>query len=416
MAGGPALARGGGGRGGGGGRSFGGGGGRSFGGGGRSFGGGGRSFGGGGGRSFGGGGGRSFGGGSRGGGGGLGGRDRGGSRDLGGRGNRDLGGGSRDLGGRGNRDLGGGNRDFGGGRNNRGDGLAGMAGNRPSTLPANRIDRANLPNRPVQMPGRGGGLAGVAGSRPRPSRPMERQNLSNQASSIRNSSYRNTRITQINNGNRLNGYHGYHGWNGYGNGAHYPYGWGGGAWGCIGGAALGSLLGVTIGAIGNDDDGSAVSNVVYEGDNVYVNGENAGSSQDYYQEAQQLATQPLPAPDMSTNQEEQWQPLGVFALAPPGAAESTTMLQLEVNSQGAVEGNYLNQLTGESAPVKGSIDKKTQRISWVLGDNTSTVFDTSLPNLLADQTDVLVHFGVDSTQQMVMVRLPEPPMQAEQPT
>jgi hypothetical protein len=466
IAGGPAFARGGGGRGGGGGgrgmggggRSMGGGGGRSFSGGGghRAAGGGGRSFSGGGGRSY-GGGGRSYGGGGHSFGGG-GGRSfgSGGSRNFGSSGSRNLGGGGglsgRDFSGnRGN--VGGGDRGshFGGSRE-RGsgfgggnDGLAGMAGSRgdfggarPSQLPARdfgggarpsqlpgrdlgnrgtRIDRGNLPNRPVQMPGAGGGLAGMAGSRPRPTQPINRQNLGNQASNIRGNYYGGNRYNQINHyggyGGRYNGYHGYPGWNGHG--GYYPYNWSGAAWGCVGGAALGSLLGIAINRFGDDGDSSAVNNVVYEGDNVYVNGESAGSAQQYYDDAQQLALAPVPEPDWSSPQEQQWQPLGVFALATPGAADSTTMIQLAVNQYGAVEGNYLNQLTGETAPLKGTIDKKSQRVSWTLGNNVSTVFDTSLPSLLADQTDVLVHYGADNTQQMIMVRLPEPPEQAAQP-
>ena len=446
MIGAPLLARGG--RGGGGG--FGGGGGRGGGGGGRSFsGGGGRSYGGGGGRSFGGGGGRSYGGGGRnfsgggrnfgGGGGNFGGGGRGtAGGGFGGHGGRDFnnnssfGPGAGRPSDRGVRNYGGGGSGFG----NRNDGLAGMAGARPGQLPARdfgnrndgfggarpgqlpardlcdrggRIDRGNLPNRPVQLPASGGrfqggangGLSGMAGYRPRPTHPINRQSLGIQASSIRNSCYHNNNFN-----GRYHGYHGYPGWNGYGHNGYYPYRWGGAAWGCLGGAALGTLLGVTINAFSDDDD--HVQNVVYQGDTVYVNGQASGSAEDYYAQAQNLALQPMPAPDPAAQQNE-WQPLGVFALSQPGATNSTTMIQLEVNASGAVAGNYLNQLTGESAPVHGSIDKQSQRVSWALGNSTSTIFDTSLSGLLADQSPVLVHYGNDNTQQMIMVRLPVPP-------
>jgi hypothetical protein len=406
----------GGGRGGGGGRSFGGGGGRSFGGGGgRSFGGGGRSFGGGGGRSFGGG---------RGGGGGFGGhRGSGGNRNLGG-GGRDFGGGSRDFGG-GGRDFGG-SRDFGGGRdfgdrNLGGGGLAGMAGDRqpglgnrdfgggrdfgarPGTLPARGggFDRGNLPSRPVQMPS--GGLASMAGNRP--NRPIDRNNLQNQASGIRNS-FNNNNVARINNFNGNGRYGGYGGYGaGWGSGYYGNY-WPSGAWACAGTAALGGLLGMTIGALNSDDSEAAPSNVVYEGDNVIVNGGAPLTAEEYYGQAQQLANQP--APIASADQQERWEPLGVFALAQPGQTQSTMVMQLAINQAGTVSGTFLNQMTGEALAIHGSLDKQTQRLSWTLGDNQSTVFDTSFKSMLAQEATVLVHYGANNTQEMVCVRVPEP--------
>jgi hypothetical protein len=58
--------------------------------------------------------------------------------------------------------------------------------------------------------------------------------------------------------------------------------------------------------------------------------------------------------------------------------------------------------------VYGSIDPKTQRVAWSAGDKKTVVFETGLNNLTQDQTTVLVHFGNDQTEQMMLVRLNEP--------
>jgi hypothetical protein len=159
--------------------------------------------------------------------------------------------------------------------------------------------------------------------------------------------------------------------------------------------------------------------VIYEGDNVYVNSQPYGSSQDYYEQAKQLALtgkQPLgqvqdygPSAGTSTSQAQPWQPLGVFALARSGQTDSDMILQLAINKDGIVHGNYFNQLTNESLEVQGAIDKKTQRISWTIGDNPKTVFDAGLGDLIKSESTVLVHYGPEATTRMSLLRLQQPP-------
>lgn len=180
----------------------------------------------------------------------------------------------------------------------------------------------------------------------------------------------------------------------------------------------------------------ASNTVIYEGDNVYVNGAPSGTPAQYYQQSQQLAAQaykqplsqqntyPLAAPDYAqaaagagagagagaaaVNQNKDWAPLGVFSLAEPGQTQSNMMLQLAINKDGIVRGNYLNQLTQETSQVYGALDKKTQRISWTIGQNNGTVFDTSLGDLVKDDSQVLVHYSPNNTQSMALIRLPAP--------
>lgn len=165
-----------------------------------------------------------------------------------------------------------------------------------------------------------------------------------------------------------------------------------------------------------------VSNVTYEGDTVYVNGQPSGTSAQYYQQAQQLASQgissdpnsyPPGAPDLSgatasSAAQGKWAPLGVFSLAEPGQTQSNMLIQLAINPQGQVRGNYMNQLTNEKSQIYGQLDKKTQRVSWTIGENNQTVFDTSLASLTKEDSQVLVHYGPNNTQNMALIRLKQP--------
>src|SRR5262249_31952424 len=147
------------------------------------------------------------------------------------------------------------------------------------------------------------------------------------------------------------------------------------------------------------------STIVYQNNNVYVNGDDVGSAAEYAQQAQALAargqaSQPPP--------KTKWQPLGVFALAQADEKTSNNLFQLALDAEGVIRGNYYDALMDSSVPVYGSVDKKTQRAAWTIGDKKDTVFETGLYNLSKEQTPVLVHFGKDKTQQWLLVRMEQP--------
>ena len=143
------------------------------------------------------------------------------------------------------------------------------------------------------------------------------------------------------------------------------------------------------------------STVVYQGDTVYVEGQPAGSSGEYYNQANSLAV----SGDAKQNDQSQWMSLGVFAIAQGSQTDSTMIFQLAVNRQGVIRGTCFNTVTNTSLPVHGAVDKKTQRVAWTVGDNKNTVFDTGLYNLTKDQAPALVHFGKERTQEWLLVRL-----------
>lgn len=154
-------------------------------------------------------------------------------------------------------------------------------------------------------------------------------------------------------------------------------------------------------------------NVYYADNNVYVDGEQYSTAQEYYDQAEAIAES---VPEMTDAQTEkvEWMPLGVFALTQDGVGDNNLVLQLAVSKDGMIAGTLINETTGATQAVEGMVDKKTQRAAWspVEGKNTDVVMETSIYNLTEDQTTVLVHFGPDKVQQWVLVRLDDPDAKA----
>src|SRR4029453_7136008 len=93
------------------------------------------------------------------------------------------------------------------------------------------------------------------------------------------------------------------------------------------------------------------SNVVYEGDTVYINGDSVGTQEQYAQQAVTLADTGKQAP---ASKEEEWLTLGVFAMVQGDGTESNDLFQLAVNKEGTIRGNYYNALSDITLPVYGS--------------------------------------------------------------
>jgi hypothetical protein len=160
------------------------------------------------------------------------------------------------------------------------------------------------------------------------------------------------------------------------------------------------------------------NNVVYQGDNVYVNGQDSGTSTQYYDSAAALAQT---GSEAQAPPQQEWLPLGVFALCKPGNPNSDVVLQLALNKQGIIRGNSTDTQTNKTQPIEGSVDKQSQRVAFTVGDNRSTVLETGLYNLTKAEAPALIHLGSDRTEQWLLVRLkqsdgqPQQPQSTEQP-
>jgi hypothetical protein len=147
------------------------------------------------------------------------------------------------------------------------------------------------------------------------------------------------------------------------------------------------------------------SSVVIDDNNVYVNGDTVATSEDY---ATQAATFADTGREAKVADADEWQPLGVFGLVREDATVAQNIFQLGVNKAGVIRGNYYDAVADNTMEVYGSVDPKSQRAAWSVGNNKSVVFETGLGNLTQDQTTVLVHYGKERTEQMLLVRLEEP--------
>ena len=151
--------------------------------------------------------------------------------------------------------------------------------------------------------------------------------------------------------------------------------------------------------------------VYYENNTVYVDGEQYATSEEYYDQASTIASS-APEPEGEAATDEEWMPLGVFALTSEGVNASSMYLQLAISKQAVIAGTFYNETTGATHPIEGMVDQETQRAAWRTADGTNedVVMETGVFNLTEESTDVLVHFGPDTTQVWKMVRLDESEM------
>lgn len=140
-------------------------------------------------------------------------------------------------------------------------------------------------------------------------------------------------------------------------------------------------------------------------DNVYIDGQQVATADQFAQSAAALATVPPPASEEEAAQVE-WMPLGTFAVAKdPKDVDPTNLIQLAVSQEGIISGTMYNTKTDEAYTVQGQVDKDTQRVAFGVGESDSIVIESGLYNLTQDDAPVLVHFGPDKTENWLFVRL-----------
>jgi len=148
-------------------------------------------------------------------------------------------------------------------------------------------------------------------------------------------------------------------------------------------------------------------NVYYADDQVYYGDQPVATTEQYADQAATIASSaPSEAPAKSD-----WMPLGVFAITQDGeasGAEPSLYMQLQISKQGVIAGTLKNTLTGKVQSLEGMADKKSQRVAWVVAGQERPIMETGLSNLTQDTSPALVHFADGQTQQMLMVRIPEP--------
>lgn len=191
------------------------------------------------------------------------------------------------------------------------------------------------------------------------------------------------------------------GWFGRYPGAWFPGRWAyGGYWAAADWGMMCGWYGWGTNAMMSYDYGN---NVVYQDNSVYINGQNAGTAEQYYSEVQQQASSGTSAP--IDDAKDEWMPLGVFAMSHDQQTKANLVLQLAINRDGIVRGNYTATMADHNLPVHGSLDKKSQRVAWTIGDNAERVFEAGLYDLTKDEVPLLVHFDKDRTEQWQLIRV-----------
>jgi hypothetical protein len=143
-------------------------------------------------------------------------------------------------------------------------------------------------------------------------------------------------------------------------------------------------------------------NVVYQDNNVYMNGQDVGTAQEYATQAATLSGQGEKA---NAPPDQDWKPLGVFSLVQGDEKNSNSVFQLALNKDGVIRGNYYDGLMDTTTPVYGAVDKKRQVAAWTIGKKNDRVFEAGIENLTKSDVPVLVHIGKDKTQQWMLVRV-----------
>lgn len=144
-------------------------------------------------------------------------------------------------------------------------------------------------------------------------------------------------------------------------------------------------------------------NVTYQDETVYYGDQPVASADQYYDQAKQLAQSKL------NSQNDEWLPLGVFALiSEPGQTVTDKVVQLAVNKEGAIRGNLQDSLTDSVKQVYGAVDQTAQRAAFMMEGNGAIVGETGLYNLTNDEVPALIHFDATTRESRTMIRLKQP--------
>ena len=142
--------------------------------------------------------------------------------------------------------------------------------------------------------------------------------------------------------------------------------------------------------------------ITYEDNTVYYGDQPVATAEQYGDQAAQIADSGAEATS------EEWLPLGVYAVVTEGQTKADKVLQLAVNKEGAIRGNFHDTLTDKVAPVVGAVDKESQRVAIRPADGQAPVVECGLWNLTQDTLDVLVHLDKDRVETRALVRLQQP--------
>lgn len=145
-------------------------------------------------------------------------------------------------------------------------------------------------------------------------------------------------------------------------------------------------------------------NVTYQEGNIIIDGQNVGTAEDFSQAAADLA---IVGQDAATADADDWLPLGVFALVRDEDQHPQLTVQLAINKQGILRGNYNDIVIDHVLPIHGSVDKQTRRAAWTVNNNKNFFMEAGISNLTSGEAPTLIHKS-GRTERWLLVRLSQP--------
>jgi hypothetical protein len=149
--------------------------------------------------------------------------------------------------------------------------------------------------------------------------------------------------------------------------------------------------------------------IYYDDGAIYVNGRWHQPAPVYYTNTVRLVEQ---APDWTAEEaaQQEWLPLGVFAITREGMVEAHVLVQLAVTQDGVLGGSATEQRSGAAFEVEGTVDKQSQRAVWAYTDERGerVVMETSIFNLTQPEATGLIHLGPSDIEVIELVRLEGP--------
>jgi hypothetical protein len=100
----------------------------------------------------------------------------------------------------------------------------------------------------------------------------------------------------------------------------------------------------------------------------------------------------------------EWYPLGVYSLMSSPGDVGTRIVQLAVNQQGRIGGNYYDMITSSNYSLSGDVRQQSQRATWWLNKNQFVRFRANLYELVQPYGSVTVQLP-GGEQQWQFVRL-----------
>src|SRR6185369_9892711 len=123
--------------------------------------------------------------------------------------------------------------------------------------------------------------------------------------------------------------------------------------------------------------------------------------------SQQAADLAETGTEAKTSPNDQWLPLGVFAMVRNEQDHPQLILQMAINKQGVLRGNYTDEATEHTLPIHGAVDPQTKRVAFTVGDNKDCVLEAGLSNITQGDAPALIHKN-GKTERWVLVRLEQP--------